>query len=371
MLSKQPWLWMVGGLLGLLLAAAARSVPAAAAGGDDDGRFYITVSSAYAREAPSEASTAVFSIFWGQDYAITQYSADDAWVQINGWGDVYGWLPLSHGTLDGGGLAAHPPIPEPNIPLGVVPQVGAVAREYYEYGLSLGNDPAAFSKLGDCNTENGRFLVMFDTGEYRLGPHFAHLQPVIDHFAGSFERESLAANSGFSPGSVLDPVWANPEFCGRDESPLACEQRLHAPSLALVNLGTHSGASIEAFDSSMRRLIEATLAEGVLPILATKADDVEGDGQVNAVIRDLAEAYGLPLWDFWAAVQPLPAGGLSSDGIHFTYGRSHFDDPWAMTRGWTWRNLTALLALDAVWRGVGGGPAVPAPVSGVPGAWRR
>jgi hypothetical protein len=352
------------GVLVLLFAAGLASA-ASAAGGDGDERFYVTVSSAYAKAAPAGDSAAVFSVFWGQDYRINQYSPDGAWVQLHGWGQVYGWLPVSHGTLDGASVADHPPIPLPDIPTGVLPQVGAVAREYYRQGLALGSNPAAFSKLGDCNTENGRFLVMFDTGEYRLGPHFDQLQPAINHFAGSFERESLAANSGFSADSLLDPIWANPQQCGRDESPLACELRLHRPSLALVNLGTHSPPSMNDFESSMRRLIEATLAEGVLPILATKADNVEGDGRINVGIRHLAEEYELPLWDFWAAVQPLPAHGLSSDGIHFTYGRSHFDDPWAMTRGWTWRNLTALLALDAVWQGVGGGPATASP------AWRR
>jgi hypothetical protein len=313
----------------------------------------------------------VFSVFWGQAYDVVEHSADGAWVKLHGWGQVTGWLPRAYGTFDGANLADHPPIPEPDIPAGVVPQVSAIAREYYNHGLALGNDPSAFSKLGDCNTENGRFLVMFDTGEYRLGPHFAHLQPVIDRFAGSFERESLAAHSGFSADAVLDPTWANPVLCERDESPLACELRRHTPSLALVNLGTHSPPSMNDFESSMRRLVEAALAEGVLPVLATKADNVEGDGRINLVIRDLAAAYGLPLWDFWAAVQPLPAHGLASDGIHFTYGRSNFDDPWAMTRGWTWRNLTALLALDAVWRGVGGAPAAPDLTPSVPGAWRR
>ena len=55
---------------------------------------------------------------------------------------------------------------------------------------------------------------------------------------------------------------------------------------------------------------------------------------------------------------PLPAAGLSSDGIHFTYGRSYFDDDWAMTRGWTWRNLTALLTLNSVLYAVTPDPAI-------------
>jgi hypothetical protein len=336
--------WRVG------LAVAAQPTPA-----EGDQVFYVVVSSAYARAEPSPSSAPVFSLFRGDSLPVTSSSPDGAWLQLAGWSGA-GWVQADYGiTAPAGDPAPVLPAlgPVPALPAGVVPTLSPLAAEYYLNGLARGNNPAAFSKLGDCNTENGRFLVMFDPPtDYRLG-EYANLQPVIDNFAGSFSRVSLAAYSGFSADAVLDPTWADPAFCEPGESPMACEYRLHRPSLALVNLGTHSPPTMSEFEDDMRRLIEASLNEGVLPILATKGDDVEGGDRINAVIRALAAEYQLPLWDLWAAVQPLPAGGLTSDGIHFTFGRSYFDDPWAMSRGWTVRNLTALLSLDAVWSAAG------------------
>jgi hypothetical protein len=84
--------------------------------------------------------------------------------------------------------------------------------------------------------------------------------------------------------------------------------------------------------------------------LSTKADNLEGDHGINSTIAQLAHEYEVPLWNFWLAVQPLNRGGLSEDGFHLTYAGNFFDDPKRMRSGWPWRNLTALQALDAVWR---------------------
>jgi hypothetical protein len=104
----------------------------------------------------------------------------------------------------------------------------------------------------------------------------------------------------------------------------------------------------------MRRIIEFSIENGVVPILSTKADNEEGNGIVNATIARLAYEYDIPLWNYWLAVQPLPDHGLQEDGAHITWGPNRFDDPQAMKKGWTVRNLTALLVLDAVWRSVDG-----------------
>jgi hypothetical protein len=89
-----------------------------------------------------------------------------------------------------------------------------------------------------------------------------------------------------------------------------------------------------------------------LPILATKADNWEGNHGINAAIARIAAEYEIPLWNFWLAVQPLPNHGVSEDGFHLTYARNFFDDPVRMQSSWPVRNLTALQALDAVWKAV-------------------
>jgi hypothetical protein len=104
----------------------------------------------------------------------------------------------------------------------------------------------------------------------------------------------------------------------------------------------------------MRAIIEFTIDQGIVPILATKADDLEGNNRINATIAELANEYDIPLWNFWRAVQDLPNGGLQSDNAHLTFGTNHFDNVTSLQTAWPVRNLTALQALDAVWRGVTG-----------------
>jgi len=108
----------------------------------------------------------------------------------------------------------------------------------------------------------------------------------------------------------------------------------------------------EEYDKYMRRVIDRIIETGALPIIATKADNLEGDYSINATIAQIAYEYDIPLWNFWAAVQPLSNHGLSSDNFHLTFARNFFDDPVRMKSAWPWRNLTALQTLDAVRRGL-------------------
>ena len=71
-------------------------------------------------------------------------------------------------------------------------------------------------------------------------------------------------------------------------------------------------------------MIETCIEYGVVPILSTKADNLEGDGSINATIVRLAEEYEVPLWNFWAAIQDLPRHGLQEDGAHLTWNPNDF-----------------------------------------------
>jgi hypothetical protein len=237
----------------------------------------------------------------------------------------------------------------------VIPVVSDRAREIYEFGLSLGNNPNAFSVIGDCEGTPNRFLGPFDYSPsyYRLGDH-TYLQAVINHFAGSFGRISYAAHSGFTTSAVLSQFWANPSYCLPGETPLVCEVRIHRPSMAFVMVGTMDYVQADLFESNMRQIIEHLINNGVVPILSTKASNLEGDWSINVTTARLALEYDVPLWNFWRAVQPLPGNGLRADGMHVTWGYNFFDDPASMRYGWPWRNLTALQALEAVWGAVAG-----------------
>jgi len=235
----------------------------------------------------------------------------------------------------------------------VLPVVSNTARDLYQRGQLDGNDPHAFSKIGDGEVSAEWFLTMFDLGKdyYDLGP-YQNLLPLIEKFSGSFGRIGMAAGRGFNTDRILDPAIRNAELCESGESPLICELRLHRPAFVILSLGTNQVWQPEEFEKGMRQILEVLLSKHVIPILATKGDNLEGDGQINRTIACLAQEYNVPLWNFWSAIQPLPHHGLQSDLEHLTYGITDFNDAGAMQSAWTVRNLTALQALDAVWRGV-------------------
>jgi len=234
----------------------------------------------------------------------------------------------------------------------VIPTLTESAREIYDLGQILGNNPHAFIKVGDCESTPTWFLGDFDAGTYTLGDEYASLQALIDTFQGSFGRTSLAAKSGFNAASVLSPFWTDRKQCESTETPLGCEMRIMQPSFALVTLGTNDVWDEVKFETNLRAILDELVTNGVVPVLATKADNLEGDHAINQVIVRLAYEYDLPLWNFWLAVQDLPDKGLQEDKAHLTWGPNRLNDPLVLERAWPQRNLGALMTLDNLWRAV-------------------
>ncbi len=232
-----------------------------------------------------------------------------------------------------------------NLP--VIPEIGEHAREILEKGILAGNDPHAFSKVGDCDTSTTWYLSDYDNDQvyYDLG-NYESLRPVINYYAGSFGRTSLAAKPGFSAASVLSTFWTDYSVCEAGELPLECEFRIHNPAVVLISLGTNDGYNPPVFKDNLRAIIDICLEQNRLPILMLKADNVEGNYSINQDIADLAAEYDLPVWNFWAAVQHLQNHGLQEDGIHLTYYSNYFSDSRVWETAWAYRNLTALQVLE-------------------------
>lgn len=237
--------------------------------------------------------------------------------------------------------------------LPVIPEISSTATQIYQHGVARGNNPSAFSKIGDCGSTPAWFLGDFDRGPkyYTLG-QYTDLEQVIGVFQGSYSRTSLAAKSGFNASSIFSPLWSDPEQCQPGEAPLACEYRIHRPSIAFIMLGSNDVYHPDDFEPQMRQIIELSIGQGIIPILSTKADNLEGDGIINATIARLAQEYDIPLWNYWRAVQDLPDQGLQEDGVHITWASNQFDNPYNMSRGWPIRNLNALQVLEAIWLAV-------------------
>ena len=226
-------------------------------------------------------------------------------------------------------------------------------REVFAHGQSLGNNPRAFSKLGDSTIENPFFLARFDGTEYNLGD-YRYLQSVIDYFDGSFERQSVAVRRGLHSWSVFNPTWADKAVCQPNETLIACEFRLNRPSVLLIRLGTNDVGIPDSFDENLREIVAFSLENSVIPVLGTKADRFEGANNINnTIIRQVATDYQVPLWDFDRVAETIPGKGLDQDNVHLTTFYAHdYTSPTAFQRGHSVHNLTALLVLDAIWQAV-------------------
>jgi len=377
---RQRWGRPAGRALWACVLLVWLAAPLSSAGAQGQVTFTLTLKSAFAHALPDNSSQRAASLFRGQTFLVNARSEDGLWVRLDYAGArTEAWIVVSLGTI-GGNLKDVPvaaaSLPGADLPADgtpgsaagdtappaagfqptdepVIPSLSPTALAIYQRGLQMGNNPRAFSKIGDCQSVVPYFLAAFDYGLYTLGP-YSSLQATIDNFSGSWARNSITSNRGFNVATVFVPVWADPKVCLNNESPLECEFRLHRPSLAIITMETWWGGDPSGYESYLRGIIEFSIAHGTVPILGTKADNIEGDGAINQVIVKLAKEYDVPLWNFWAAVQPLPDHGLINDGFHLTWARNYFDQPAIMQNAWPWRNLTALQAIDAVWRQASG-----------------
>jgi hypothetical protein len=216
-------------------------------------------------------------------------------------------------------------------------------RAIYLYGQKLGNDPHAFSILGDCQTRPGEFFGVFETDQEFVEGLSPELQETIANFQGSFNRESSTTQDGTTPGSLLWTQWHRGDYgCTFAETPVECELRTHRPSFVIIQVGTHFESRNTEY---LRTVILQLMDAGVVPILATKADNREKDERINRDMWNLASEYDLPLWNFWAEVSDLPNRGLYTRDDRPLQGDIYLTDE-ALLR----HRMTGLEALDAVWR---------------------
>jgi len=225
----------------------------------------------------------------------------------------------------------------------VIPQVDPSIRAIYEYGQTLGNDPHAFSIFGDCQARPAEFLGVFDTDPSAMETLSPELRETVANFRGSFNRESSTAQDGTTPGALLWTQWHRGEYgCTFDETPVQCELRTHRPSFVIIQVGTHFESRNTEY---LRKIITQLMDAGVVPILATKADNREKDERINRDMALLASEYDLPLWNFWAALSNLPDRGLFTRADRPLQGPIYLNEEASLRH-----RMTGLEALNAIWR---------------------
>jgi LysM repeat protein len=334
------------------------------------------------REGPSTFNAIITKLAALTPLTITGRSADGEWLAVSLSDGTAGWVMARYIDADPQAIAAAPvkamptravvlstPAPEAArdaaIAAAALPRdepylsgFTTRAREIFQAGQAMGNRANAFALVGDSNSASPLFLDAFERGAYDLGD-YAYLQDTLNYFKGSFTHNSPAAVVGFNTTQLFDPKSVKSSDCAAGETPIACEFRLKRPSVALVLIGTNDSSMWQSFEKHYRPIIEYTIAQGIVPVLMTKGDDLESlkygapRGYINSIIVKLSEEYGVPLLDLHQVVARLPHNGFGSDGYHYNVppdSRTTYFTGDHMNYGYTLRNLTALQALDAVRR---------------------
>ena len=293
----------------------------------------ITANSVFARDAPYFESNRLASLFKGQVYPAVarDYSAD--WVQFQMYGGL-AWAPFGAVKLSGelfdlqvaddippaaapatfGGLPSAPPP-------AWIPVITDQMRAIYYQAPALGRSQRYFAVVGDCNSLSYYYLELVAKNLIDLRGQ-DYLRATIQQFKTAFYRKSVAVSGGFTSATILDPTWADPRVCRAGESPFACELRITRASIVFIALGTGDQYDWADFEGHYRQMIEFSLANGVLPVVVTKADTLESQeggaepGYINNVIRRLAQEYSVPLLDFELATANLPNHGLVDEPGH-------------------------------------------------------
>lgn len=233
-------------------------------------------------------------------------------------------------------------------------------RELRAAGQARGNRANVLAKIGDSITESGSFLTDLGEGWYNLGA-YAAVEPTIAYFRmqiisggrNSLNRPSVCAMAGWTAARALE---------GGATSPLRTELAATRPAWAVVMYGTNDidQATPDALQTNLTRVVEIIEENGTVPILSTipdRTDSARAGGlalTMNQRIRAIAAARHIPLMDYWAALQPLPARGMDGDGIHPNVYRNMGDaqagdfTAAGLRYGYNMRNLVTVLSLDRV-----------------------
>jgi hypothetical protein len=237
----------------------------------------------------------------------------------------------------------------------VMPPVSEAMRAVYLRGQWLGNHSNVITKVGDSVAANDLYLTPMSRGDHELGA-YDYLAETINYFGPSLVEPSIAARIGMTTYTVFNPLWADKTRCRPNESPLACEYRLKKPSIAVILFGGNDVRHMmdADFARQMRRLVEESLAAGVIPVLSTfSCDPAEPlwwqSINFNLRLAEIAQEYEVPLINLWSAARILPDYGLDQDGVHmknsgwdhikFTRGNEAY-------YGTTLQNLLTIRMLD-------------------------
>lgn len=294
----------------------------------------------------------------GEGMTTVELTADDAQGGVT----ISSFTVTVSAPSGGFDLMAYPVIPQ------IDQQSAAMLSQVYQSGESnFGNQPGAFSKVGDESVASEHFMAPFAADPLNLGS-FSALQGLIDVYRSTPVRgddpainsltvESTAAEPGFGFDSLNAPP-ASGAACGDGSASTAigCEYLATRPAIALISFRGENVTYLpaEQFRAELQVLVMQSLSEyGVIPVLATIPADgsatTEQLDEYNRAIAEVATQSGVPLWNLWRAMHER---GISDPLSVAPEGAGNLTDP-ALSFGYNVRNLTALQILEAVRQAAG------------------
>lgn len=315
-------------------------------------------------------------VYEGASVFIVERNSIGNWVRVHqldsrGRVTMDGWMP-------GGFLTYDPALNYANVPVNttlmdgeienvdsrteaevyaypIISPISDKMREVFALGQSLGNQPNVITKVGDSVSANQLYLTLLNRPDNRMGPYL-YLAPTVKLFGDAAALPSVASRVGMTTYTIFDPMWANKEICEPNETPLTCEYRTKKPFAALILFGANDVRHMTdaQFKEQMRKIVEESLAVGVIPILSTFSADPNGELwfqslNFNLRLGEIAAEYEVPLINLWSASRVLPDFGLEIDRVHmknwgFDYLR--FDNGSEAYSGAALQNLLAIKMLD-------------------------
>ena len=331
--------------------------------------FLATWQNAWFRAAPSVNAAKVAPLVQGTTFEVVARTADAQWLALSA-PNFKAWLPAGFGQVNGNlasvSIVAYTlPAPAKNSNTAALPEwikLGPRAKPLFQAAIKVGRDGRMFSIAGDSNSTWQRDMGRVASGVFDYDK-YGYLRTVVTRFDPAIVRVSVAVHGGIGATNMFDPALAKQQSsdCRADEGMFVCELRQSRASIVFIQLGTGDKFAWRDFESNTRRMIDHALASNVLPVLVTKADDLEsiqGGASfnfINDTLRKLASEYQLPLVDFYAATRSMPV--IPNPELpKRPYTQFGLQDEWGYyfhltDEGRTLRVLSTLMMLDAITRG--------------------
>jgi hypothetical protein len=325
---------------------------------------------------PGSSHREINVVYEGGTVYIVERNVTGDWVRVHlldtrGSMTADGWMPAGYldrdADLNYSGVTVNSTLPDADpanvdsrtvaqlLAFPVIPTLSPKLAEIYALGQQNGINARAITKVGDSVSANPLYLAPMERTDYRLGP-YQYLRPVLQLFGVSAALPSVASRVGMTTYTIFDPMWANKDICEVNETPLACEYRTKKPFAAFILFGANDVRHMtdQQFAVQMRKVVDESLARGIIPVLTTFSADPNGELwfqslNFNLQLAAIAAEYEVPLINLWSAARALPDYGLEVDRVHLRnwgFDTLRYDTGSESYSGTALHNLLSMKVLD-------------------------